>query len=1031
MSVPFHPHRSRSRSSGLNRTRENRPTQRTRLWLLRLEERNAPATFTVLNTDDAGAGSLRQAILDSNALAGADSITFDTAAFGTPQTITLTTGELSIAEAVTITGPGADLVTVSGNNATRVFNIDAPGSASSIKIEAISIAFGKSTAGKGGGILNVDEALTLSDCNVVSNAAVAGGGIFIQMAAGSLSLANCIVSGNVTSTTGDGYGGGIAVDYASVVAIDRCTVSNNSANNGGGIGFHRGGSLSLTNSSVNGNSASGGGGLFFFGSDGIGMLIRNSTISGNFSSGTGGGIYGRACALLLQNSTVTRNENRLSSSGIRILAENKALNLAIESSIVSGNLSAMGLPPVDVGLDTPASTTILLNNSAIGTSAATFSGSNNLPFGISLKLGPLDYNGGSTVTHLPALESPLVNKGANAAGLTTDQRGNPFDRRRGPGIDIGATEAPTEITVYNANDSGTGSLRQGILAANATPGPESITFDPAVFNSPQTITLTTGELAISDALSITGPGAALATVNGNNASRVFNMNAPSSGNAVAISGLTIAGGKTTGSGGGIFNQDEALSLTNCVITGNSAGVSGGGIFVQSGNGTLALQGCTVSNNQVPTGSGLEHGDGGGINLNGPSALTIDRSTISGNTANDQGGGIYFYQNGSLNVTNSTISGNTAKSGRGGGVYFFGTVTNGAFRLRNSTLSGNAAGTEGGGIALCFVNGRFTVQNCTITENSSGKGAGGIARTGTTPTGRVYVESSIISGNTGLDSDVTAFSFLYLDFCAIGGPAGQISYSGSNNLPFGTNLKLAPLADNGGPTKTHALDSASPAVNAGSNPLGLTTDQRGLGYVRVFGSGPDIGAFELQPLPPTVQSVVINKGAAQRSRVTSVAVTFDTLVTLPATPVDAFELKRQSDDEVVELTAAVANGATTTVTLTFNGILSELGSLQDGRFTLRILASKVSNAGGPLDGDGNNIGGDDYQLVSAGTSGMFRLFGDNDGDGDNDSVDFLAFRATSGLMTGDPGFNPAFDFSADGDVDALDFLQFRSRFGTAV
>src|SRR5262245_16221843 len=98
-------------------TRSKRPT---RLHLERLEPRTVPATFTVTNTADAGAGSLRQATLDANALAGADTITFDSAVFNMPHVITLTSGALTTSEFLTIIGPGPDRLTVSGNNASAV-----------------------------------------------------------------------------------------------------------------------------------------------------------------------------------------------------------------------------------------------------------------------------------------------------------------------------------------------------------------------------------------------------------------------------------------------------------------------------------------------------------------------------------------------------------------------------------------------------------------------------------------------------------------------------------------------------------------------------------------------------------------------------------------------------------------------------------------------------------------------------------------------------------------------------------------------
>jgi len=84
------------------------------------------------------------------------------------------------------------------------------------------------------------------------------------------------------------------------------------------------------------------------------------------------------------------------------------------------------------------------------------------------------------------------------------------------------------------------------------------------------------------------------------------------------------------------------------------------------------------------------------------------------------------------------------------------------------------------------------------------------------------------------------------------PSCEITVSGSGNL-IAVEPMLAPLANNGGPTQTHALLAVSPALNAGSNPLNLTTDQRGTGFPRVVGAAADIGAFEGTVGPPVLQN----------------------------------------------------------------------------------------------------------------------------------------------------------------------------------
>src|SRR5262249_16167287 len=143
---------------------------------------------------------------------------------------------------------------------------------------------------------------------------------------------------------------------------------------------------------------------------------------------------------------------------------------------------------------------------------------------------------------------------------------------------------------------------------------------------------------------------------------------------------------------------------------------------------------------------------------------------------------------------------------------------------------------------------------------------------------------------------------------------------------------------------------------------------------------------------------------------------------------AFELKRQSDNAHVALTATFTNDTATHVTLTFAGALSDFSSLQDGRYTLTIFASQVSGAGGNLDGDCNRTGGDNFVLASAPApnpaTNIFRFFGDVDGDGDTDASNFLTFR---NVFLGIAPYDAALDFNGSGSVDAADFLQFRNRY----
>ena len=137
------------------------------------------------------------------------------------------------------------------------------------------------------------------------------------------------------------------------------------------------------------------------------------------------------------------------------------------------------------------------------------------------------------------------------------------------------------------------------------------------------------------------------------------------------------------------------------------------------------------------------------------------------------------------------------------------------------------------------------------------------------------DSSVVGGNANsAHPDISSPGTVNVTYSAIGSPLG-FTLNGHDNLGFGANLKLGPLADNGGPTKTHALLLCSPCIDAGSNPSASSTDQRGFG--RAY-NALDIGAYELNPV--TAQ-VVINGGDVQRSMVTSINITFSEPVTFPS------------------------------------------------------------------------------------------------------------------------------------------------------
>jgi hypothetical protein len=169
------------------------------------------------------------------------------------------------------------------------------------------------------------------------------------------------------------------------------------------------------------------------------------------------------------------------------------------------------------------------------------------------------------------------------------------------------------------------------------------------------------------------------------------------------------------------------------------------------------------------------------------------------------------------------------------------------------------------------------------------------------------------------------------------------------------------------------------------------------------------------------SVVINDGSAQRSMVTSITVTFSSIVTLNP---GAFEVVRQEGGTFNPNVTETIVGGQSVDTLTFSGANIIGGSLPDGHYTLTIHGDLVhdSSSGLALDGAGTGTAGTDH------VDTFCRLFGDVDGDGHVDLQDLLSFVGTFGKRAGDQGYLGYFDFNGDGRVDLGDLLQLLRRVG---
>ena len=861
----------RQRGTGPRVGRARRKTQRQRSLLTEmLEDRRMLATFTVTSLADGPVmmagdqpGTLRQAIYDANAAPAEDEIVFEV-----DGSILLTEGELVVTEGLTLLGPGQEMLTIDGQTNSRLFSITADVETTFV---GMTLTGGAAGDAEDGGAIRSAGPVSISHVAITSNQADDGGAIWTPT--DRVTAEDSVISGN----TATGMGGGI---YAFDVELSDSTVADNTAGGRGG-GIHSRQAVGLTSSTVSGNSTGDkGGGIF------AGPLVEltNSTISGNSATDDGGGIYllGLSAGSDINVTQGTIYGNTADGSGGGIAHSGEA-NITIHNAIVAGNTAATSGP--DFVAPTTGTVTVLAsligdNSDTLLDEAQTPDANGNLVGSATMPIDPqleaLADNGGLTPTHALLAASPAIDAGR--IGLSTsdfDQRGVPFLRRvdgNSDGVaqpDMGAVEQQSfgsaDFVVTTLIDELDGdrtaddvSLREAIAVANANPGTDVITFSEAISVNRGTIALMLGELAITESISIVGPAQQLLSIAAAG-SRIFNMT--DAAGSFDVSNLTLTGGEAltgAGRGGAILNAGE-LTL-NSVVIADSRALTGGGVYSV---GDLNLLGSIIRGNEASNDVDMVISQGGGIFAEG--SLHVEASTISHNTA-EHGGGIFTN---AVNIMDSTVSGNTA-SMSGGGAYVTASLS-----AINSTFSGNRA-TSGGG--LYTADGSLTLASSTVTLNSSQKDSLGMGGTGggigleTASAGEsLTIDNSIIAGNTAATNpDFTApleAADLSVSHSLIGDNQGTTLDESQTADALGNlvgssagggviDAGLAPLANTGGRTATHALLTTSPAIDAGGTVDGSPMfDQRSAPFLRVFdgdGSGTaqtDMGAFELQTIVP--------------------------------------------------------------------------------------------------------------------------------------------------------------------------------------
>jgi len=773
------------------------------------------AAFVVTTTADHDDGScdandctLREAINAANSAGGSSLISFK---LGVTGTLTLTSALPTLASNMSIQGPGASVITVarSGAGGTpnfSLFTINNTNSSITVTIANLTLSNGKSST-NGGAINQLNGTLTVNNSILTNNTAGTNGGA-IADGLGTLTVNNSVLSNNTAGISGGGIYNG------TTTTVNNSTLSNNTVNSGGFGGglFSQSGTLTVNDSTLASNNSDNGAGIYIAGGT---ANVNNSTIASNTAKFDGGGIE-RFSGTLNLNSSIVANNSALTGTGPDLLG-----------TVASGDYN-------------------LIRN----TSGATLTGTHNIT-GQDPLLDPagLKNNGGPTPTIALQSGSPAVDQGKDAAGTGKDQRGltRPVDiiavsnAAGGDGSDIGAFELQTSeassavyqlgpsFTVTKTADTNDGtcgatdcSLREAINAANSYNNSKANAGATIKFanNVTGTITLTTALPTLNSNINVQGPGANVLTVarSGAGGTSQFGVFTFLSGTST-LSGLTISGGSSDFSGGGILNEDT-LTVSNSTVTNNSANNLGGGIL---NDGTLTLSNSTVTNNSAP------NGFGGGVGNTG--TFMVSNSTVANNAANNGGGGID--NTGSLTVSNSTVANNSANA-FGGGIYSNSTLT-----VSNSTVTNNAANFGGG---IYNFRGTLTVNNSTAVNNAASQSGGGIYN------GNILnLSNSIVANNTAPASPDLKGSMNSGDYNLIKNTSGA-TLTGTHNIT-GQDPVLGSLADNGGPTPTMALLNGSPAIDAGDPAFDGTgkTDQRGPGFARVVHNRLDIGAFEVQHL----------------------------------------------------------------------------------------------------------------------------------------------------------------------------------------
>lgn len=641
-------------------------------------------TITVTNSNDSGAGSFRQAVLD--AVAGG-TIVFDAATNG--NTIVLTS-QVMINKNLTISGNGEGQTMISGDDATRILSVT---DTDNLTINNLTLTNGYA-ADNGGAVLCTNSMVTFNDVTITASEAagnnVGEGGGAIFSSGGSVTANNCSFTNNMASGT-SGSGGAIFTSMGSNLSVSGGTISDNMANRaGGGIESNSGamGTVTLTNVTLNANETGpnpgNGGGLHITGAGNA--VISGGTVNNNMAAAEGGGLWNGTGTMTVTGTVISMNTasgNAADQGGGGIYNLSGTLQINAETMIM--NNVANGTSGSGGGILNDVGGMLTITGAEI-----TENISNRAGGGIEDNSGMM---GSVTLTNVIINDNVTNNSPGNGGGVHITGMGN------------------ITITGGMVNGNTAGAEGGGLWNGTGT-----MMIDGTVIS---------GNTASGDGADQGGGG-------------IYNLN----GGTLTIMNATISDNVAdgaAGSGGGILNDvGSMLTITDTEISGNMAMRAGGGIEDNSGTSTIMLTNVILNENTTAAAPG----NGGGLHITGGGSAMISGGSVTNNTAALQGGGLWN-GTGTMTVSNVMIDGNVASGASaadgGGGIF----NTNGTLIVENSTITNNIAnGTSGNGGGIFSAAGDVTVTDTDIMTNSANRAGGAIEIIA----GTLTVNDSELSGN---------------------------------------------------------------------------------------------------------------------------------------------------------------------------------------------------------------------------------------------------------------------------------------------